>query len=207
MAWYQSDYHRNLIDMEYFDDDIRLMLRFQNGEEGCFEELVERHKQRVLNIAYRYVGNIHDAEDIAQLVFISIYKAKKRYAPRAQFITWLYTICKNTCLKTFRKKRLNTVSIDANVDLEQNTVSAQLPDSGASTPLEDAINNERDLVVKEAVDSLPDNQRIVVILYKYEQLSYEKIAEVTGFSAKAVKSLLHRARVNLKEKLSGYFNS
>jgi len=192
--------------MEYSDEDIRLMLRFQNGEESCFEELVERHKQRVFNIAYRYLGNIHVAEDVAQQVFINIYNAKKTYTPKAQFTTWLYTICKNTCLKTFRKKRLNTVSIDADVDLEQDAVSAQLPDSNASTPLENVINAERDLVVKEAIDSLPENQKMVVILYRYEQLSYERIAEITSFSVKAVKSLLHRARVNLKEKLAGYFN-
>lgn len=192
--------------MEYFDEDINLMLRFQNGEDGCFEQLVERHKQRVFNIVYRYLGNIHDAEDVAQQVFINIYNAKKAYTPRAQFTTWLYTVCKNTCLKTFRKKRLKTISIDADVDLEQDAVSVQLPDPNVSTPLENAINAERDLAVKAAIDSLPENQKIVVILCKYEQLSYEKIAEITGFSVKAVKSLLHRARVNLKEKLASYFN-
>lgn len=192
--------------MEYSDEDIRLMLRFQNGEEGCFEQLVELHKQRVFNIAYRYLGNIHDAEDAAQQVFINIYNAKKSYAPKAQFTTWLYTICKNTCLKTFRKKRLNIVSIDSDVNLEQDTVSIQLPDSNAATPLENVINAEQYSAVKQAIDSLPENQKIVVILCKYEQLSYEKIAEITGFSVKAVKSLLHRARVNLKEKLSIYLN-
>jgi len=182
------------------------MLRFQSGEESCFEELVERHKQRVFNIAYRYLGNIDDAEDAAQQVFINVYNAQKTYAPKAQFTTWLYTICKNTCLKTFRKKRLKTVSIDADLELEQDDLSFQLPDPNAPTPLENAINSERDLAVKAAIDSLPENQKMVVILCKYEQLSYEKIAEITGFSIKAVKSLLHRARVNLKEKLSGYFN-
>ncbi len=182
------------------------MLRFQSGEEGCFEELVERHKQRVFNIAYRYLGNIHDAEDAAQQVFINIYNARKMYKPTAQFTTWLYTICKNTCLKTFRKKRLNTASIDADMGLEQDSVSVQLSDPNAATPLDNVINDERDLVVKEAIDSLPENQKMVVILCKYEQLSYEEIAQIAGFSVKAVKSLLHRARVNLKEKLTGYFN-
>jgi RNA polymerase sigma-70 factor (ECF subfamily) len=193
--------------MEYSDDDIRLMLRFQSGEESCFEELVERHKQRVFNIAYRYLGNVHDAEDVAQQIFINIYNAKRSYSPRAQFTTWLYTVCKNACLKTFRKKRLNTASIDADVNLEENTVSLQIPDPNASTPLENMMNDERDQMVQEAIYSLPDNQKMVVILYRYEGLSYEEIAEITKFSVKAVKSLLHRARVNLKESLAGYFNS
>lgn len=192
--------------MEDTGDDIRLMLRFQNGEESCFEELVERHKQRVFNIAYRYLGNINDAEDAAQQIFINIYNAKRSYSPRAQFTTWLYTVCKNTCLKTFRKKRLNTISIDADVDLEENAVSVQIPDPNASTPLENMMNAERDQAVQEAIYSLPDNQKMAVILYKYEGLSYEEIAEITKFSVKAVKSLLHRARVSLKEKLAGYFN-
>jgi RNA polymerase sigma-70 factor, ECF subfamily len=192
--------------MEYSDEDIDLMLRFQNGEDRCFEELVERNKQRVFNIAYRYLGNVDDAEDAAQQVFINIYNARRTYTPKAQFPTWLYIICKNTCLKTFRKKRPKIISIDFAAELEQDGASGQLPDLNTSTPLENAISAERDSAVKEAIESLPENQKIVVILYKYEQLSYEKIAEISGFSIKAVKSLLHRARVNLKEKLAGYFN-
>ncbi|MCG2712543.1 MAG: sigma-70 family RNA polymerase sigma factor [Candidatus Omnitrophica bacterium] len=193
-------------DTAYFSEDRDLMVRFQNGEKRCFDEIVERHKQRVFNIAYRYLGNIHDAEDVTQQVFINIYNSRKAYSPKAQFTTWLYTVCKNTCLKTFRKKRLNTTSIDTDMNLEQNTVFMQVPDPNANTPLENVINSERDLVVKEAIDSLPENQKIVVILYKYEQLSYGDIGKITGFSVKAVKSLLHRARVSLKEKLSSYFN-
>ena len=192
--------------MDENSQDIQLMLRFQNGEENCFVEIVERHKQRVFNIAYRYTGNIHDAQDIAQQVFINIYNGKKSYAPQAQFTTWLYTICKNTCLKTFRKKKFNTVSIDADLNLKEDTVLPQIPDRNASGPLEHVINAEGESAVKEAIDSLPESQKMVVILSKYEQLSYEKIAEVTGFSIEAVKSLLHRARMNLKEKLMGYFN-
>ena len=192
--------------MEYSDEDIQLMLRFQKGEEACFEQLVERHQQRVFNIAYRYTGNIHDAQDVAQQVFVNIYNAKRIYVPKAQFTTWLYTICKNTCLKTFRKKRLNAVSIDSDVKLEEDTVSLQVPDPNATQPLENLINAEQDAAIKQAIDTLPENQKIVVILCKYEQLSYEKIAEITGLSVKAVKSLLHRARVSLKEKLAGYFN-
>lgn len=192
--------------MENSDEDIQLMLRFQNGDESCFEQLVERHKQRVFNIAYRYTGNIHDAEDVAQQVFVNIYNAKKAYSPKAQFTTWLYTICKNTCLKTFRKKRLNAVSIDSDVSLEEDTVTLQVSDPNASQPLENMINAEQDAAVKQAIDTLPESQRMVVILCKYEQLSYEKIAEITGLSVKAVKSMLHRARVSLKEKLAAYFN-
>ena len=191
--------------MEDNDKDIELMLRFQNGEERCFEELVERHKQRVFNVAYRYLGNVHDAEDAAQQVFINIYYSKNRYSPSAQFTTWLYTICKNTCLKTFRKKRLPAVFMDAELFLEEGSVPAQISDPNTDTPLEDVLIREQESLVKDAIDALPENQKMVLILYKYEQLSYDEIARITGLSAKAVKSLLHRARTNLKEQLSDYF--
>ena len=186
-------------------EDTDLMMRFQNGEASCFEELVERHKQRVFGIAYRYLGNAQDAEDVAQQVFINIYNAKASYKPTAQFTTWLYTVCKNTCLKTFRKKRFPTVSIDEDVETDEETVPVQLPDPQALTPLENALHREQEAVVKEAIEALPENQKMVVLLYKYEELSYEEIAKITGLSVKAVKSALHRARVSLKEKLAGYF--
>ena len=192
--------------MDSMIEDIDLMLRFQNGDESCFEALVERHKQRVFNITYRYLGNAHDAEDVAQQVFINIYNARASYKPTAQFTTWLYTVCKNTCLKTFRKKRFATLSIDEDVEMDGNAVPVQLSDPKAVTPLDNALGREQETVVREAIESLPGNQKVVVILYKYEELSYEKIAEVTGLSVKAVKSSLHRARVSLKEKLAGYFD-
>ena len=191
--------------MESADEDINLMLRFQNGDEGCFVELVERHQQRVFNIAYRYAGNTHDAEDIAQQVFVNIYNAKKTYNPQAQFTTWLYTVCKNACLKTFRRKKLNTFSADAPKDLEEDTVSLQIPDPQAHTPLQELLSVEQEAALKKAIEELPENQRMVLILCKHEGLSYERIAEITGFTAKAVKSLLHRAREGLKERLANLF--
>lgn len=193
--------------MDYADEDIDLMLRLQNGDEQCFETIVDRHKQRVFNIAYRYVGNVHDAQDIAQQVFINVYNARKSYVPTAHFATWLYTVCKNTCLKSFRRKRLKTVSIDADYDPDREGAFLQVSSSEGTTPLDDAIRSEHEQAVNDAIDALPDNQRMALILFKYEQLPYEKIAEITGFSQKAVKSLLHRARVTLKEKLAHYFRT
>jgi len=190
--------------MDRLDKDIELMFRFQNGEEHCFEELVERHKQRVFNIAYRYAANVHDAEEIAQQVFINIYNAKQKYKPTAQFTTWLYQICKNTCLKSFRKKKLKIISIHSNTDFERYVLSHQALNSKAINPRDITLNNELNMIIKEAVRSLPDKQRIVLVLRIDEDLSYENISEVTGFSIKAVKSLLHRARIGLKDKLKDY---
>ncbi len=190
--------------MDHIDEDSRLMLRFQAGEESCFEQLVERHKNRVFNLAFRFLGNYQEAEDIAQEVFIKVYRAKNSYRPDAKFTTWLYTICKNTCLKALRVKRPPSVSIDDTVELEEDTAAPQIPDPHAPSPSASLLHDEQAAVVKEAVDSLPAHQKMAVILCRYDQLSYEEVARVMGFSVKAVKSLLHRAKVHLKEKLKSY---
>lgn len=191
--------------MDYWDEDIQLMMRFQKGEESCFEQLVERHKNRVFNLVYRFLNSYQEAEDITQEIFIKIYHTKNTYRPRAKFTTWLYVICKNTCLKALRKKKPVTVSITDTLNLEENTVAVQIADSHTPTPVDAILRSEQASIVKEALDSLPVNQKMTVVLYRYDQLSYEEIAEVMGCSVYAVKSLLHRAKINLKEKLTGYF--
>jgi RNA polymerase sigma-70 factor (ECF subfamily) len=189
------------------NNDIDLMLRFQKGDDSCFEQLVERHKQRVFNIAYRYMGNTHDAEDIAQQVFMNIYRARNSYKPLCQFTTWLYAVCKNTCLKSFRKKRLKTVPLETETETNPDAVPEQRADPKALTPREHALNREQESAIREAIEALPGNQKILLLFYKYEHLSYEDIGKITGLSVQAVKSSLHRARLTLKEKLSKYFRN
>lgn len=184
-------------------DDIELMLRFRNGEEACFEELVERHKQRVFNIAYRYLGTIHDAEDVAQETFVKVYLAKDRYRPEAKFTTWLYTICKNTCFNVLRRMGA-FVSIDQPLELEGGLVEPRIPDTTEPSPADAAQRHEQAAIVRKAIDTLPANQKMVVILSRYDELSYEEIAEIMDCSVEAVKSLLHRARLSLKERLKDH---
>ena len=188
-----------------YEDDIDLMLRFRNGEESCFEELVERHKQRVFNLVYRFLGSYQEAEDIAQEVFIRVYKAKDSYTPQAKFTTWLYTICKNTCLNSIRDKNPSLVSLDSILEQEDDAVAPQIADTHTPSPVECVLKEEHAALVKAAIDSLPAQQKMAVLLYRYDQLSYEEISEVMDCSVKAVKSLLHRAKLQLKEKLRDFF--
>ncbi len=190
--------------MDYSDEDIRLMLSFQGGTQASFEALVERNKARVYNLAYRFLGNHQDAQDTAQEVFIKIYRAKDSYKPQAKFTTWLYTICKNTCLKALRKRRPVVVSMQDNLELGEDTVTPQIADSSEPSPSGSILAREQESVVKDAIDSLPENQKMALILNRYERLSYDEAAHVMGCSVKAVKSLLHRAKLNLKEKLAEY---
>ncbi|GAB4266449.1 MAG: sigma-70 family RNA polymerase sigma factor [Candidatus Rifleibacteriota bacterium] len=186
--------------------DHELMHQFQNGDEACFRELVERHKKRVFNLTYRFLNGSSDAEDIAQEVFVKVYFAKSSYKPTAKFTTWLYVITRNTCLQAI-KRRGNTISMNEKASNSNETeVQALLTDATAKNPFEKILSAEKRQKIAEAIAKLPETQRMVILLRRYDQLSYEEIAEVLGCSVQAVKSLLFRGRTSLKEHLREYFN-
>ncbi|MHC4661860.1 MAG: RNA polymerase sigma factor [Planctomycetota bacterium] len=189
--------------VEHSDKDTELMLRFQAGDEKSFKQLVERNKQRVLDLVFRFLGGTPDAEDIAQEVFISIYKAKKNYLPKAKFTTWLFAICRTTCYKNIRKYNVSTVSLSQNKDAEGGLAN-RIADGAATSPLDHALKDEEARTVKEAIDSLPTSQRMALLLRKYEQMSYREIAETMDTSTTAVRSILYRAKLGMKERLEKY---
>lgn len=179
------------------------MLAFKDGDDDRFVELVEALKQRVFAFAFRFLGNAADAEDAAQEVFIKVYNARDAYVPSARFTTWLFTITRNTCLNLLEKrKKTSSVSLDEMLPGPDGPPARQLADSKDVPPAELALDKELASAVKEAVDSLPENQRTAVLLCRYSGLSYDAAAEVMGCSVKAVKSVLHRAKTGLKEKLA-----
>ena len=190
------------------DPHAQLMLRFKGGDEAAFIELVNAYKQRVFAFAFRFLGNAEDAEDAAQEVFVKIYNAKDKYAPQAKFSTWVFTITRNTCLNLLdkRKKKGLFVSLEERTVPDEDGPGLQVADTKDLPPAELLINKELAAAVKAALNALPENQRTAVLLCRYDDLSYEAIAEVMDCSVKAVKSLLHRAKVNLKEKLAELFS-
>jgi len=176
------------------DPDVELMLRFQKGDGAAFEELVRRHTRGVLNLVYRTMGDATYAEDAAQDVFVKVYRARKRYQPTAKFTTWLYRIAVNHCLNEIRSRKSQPASA-APID--------DLLEEPAGTPVDARLRRQelrRD--VKEAIDALPENQRVAVILARYQEMSYEEIAEAMDLSLEAVKSVLFRAKENLKQRLA-----
>ena len=184
------------------NEDTVLMLQTKDGDQTAFKELVEKHKLSVLNLCLRFTGNKPDAEDLAQDVFMRIYQAAPRYEAKAAFTTWLYRIAVNLCLNYQRRKKLLTFfSIDSNHGSEEDH-QRKIPDIISSErPDTDFEKKERQQFVQKAIQSLPENQRTVVILYRYQNLSYQEIADTLETSVSAVESRLFRAKLNLKKKL------
>ena len=188
--------------------DAELMARVKGGDTGAFRLLVERHQRTVIQTIARAVGDSWEAEDLAQRVFVQVYRSAGRYRPKAQFTTWLFTIVHHTILNERRRRaRHPTESIDA---LQRGAEgdpdrARQFADERAADPAETAAQRELQGRLTQAIRELPDPQRTAVILCRFEGLAYEEIAEVLGCSVSALKSLLHRARVTLKEKLQGWY--
>lgn len=181
--------------------DFVLMERIGVGDHQAFQQLVERHQHAVIGTVAKMLGNASESEDIAQQVFLRIWRNAKRYRPDAKFTTYLYTITRNLVFNESRRKsRKKEVSSD---EREENShqLAAANPDRQPDAEL---LQAELQSAVDAAIAALPEAQRMAVVLRRYEQLSYEEIAGVLGLSVSAVKSLLFRARTSLREALSSY---
>ncbi len=181
--------------------DHALMKRIGAGDHDAFRELVERHQNVVIGTVAKMLGNSSDAEDIAQQVFLRIWRHAKRYRPDAKFTTYLFTITRNLVFnETRRRGRKKEVSADEREENSHHLIEAS-PDR---QPDAEVLQAELQRAVDAAIASLPETQRMAVVLRRYDQLPYEEIATVLGLSLPAVKSLLFRARAGLREALSGY---
>lgn len=183
------------------EDDHALMRRIATGDAHAFRDLVERHQKAVVGTAAKMLGGYDDAEDIGQQVFLRVWKNAKRYRPDARFTTYLFTITRNLVFnETRRRGRKKEVSAD---EIEEST--GHLAEERAELqPDAQLLQDELRQAVDRAIASLPEAQRMAVVLRRYEQLPYEEIAKVLDLSVSAVKSLLFRARTALRESLSDY---
>lgn len=194
------------------DPDVRLMLRVRDGDAEAFAELVERYQHRLVGILAHLVGRPDDAEDLAQEVFLRVFRARHEYHPQAKFSTWLFTIANNVALNSLRQRqRKPTVQLasgptsSGGFDLSpEHQIADQ---TGGAAPEQRLRHHELAVKVQEALAQLNDRQRMAVILNKFEDMSYEEIGRVMGLSVMAVKSLLSRARCQLRELLKDYVQS
>jgi RNA polymerase sigma-70 factor (ECF subfamily) len=189
------------------DPDVRLMLQVRDGDAAAFEELVRRYRDRLLTILEHLVGHREQAEDLAQDVFVRVFKARERYEPGAKFSTWLFTIANNVASNALRSRsRRREVGVPEGNGADSAPLALDQLAKAASgfMPTRALDKAEQAEVVRQAVATLSERQRLALLLAKFEGMSYHDIAQTMGLSVQAIKSLLSRARVNLKEILTPY---
>jgi RNA polymerase sigma-70 factor (ECF subfamily) len=188
------------------DPDIRIMLRVKDDDPTAFAELVELYNHRLITVLHHLVGKAEEAEDLAQEVFLRVYKVRKKYRPRAKFSTWLFTIANNLALNTLRsRQRKPVVALNVRDSGPLGPRPAeQLVKDRLNQPVQHMQQQELAGIVRKALDELNERQRVAVVLNKFEDMNYAEIAEIMGLTTKGVKSLLSRARDNLRIALKDY---
>jgi RNA polymerase sigma-70 factor, ECF subfamily len=183
------------------DPDVELMLRLKNGEDLILNELMTRWQQPLVAFIYRYIGHQADALDLAQETFVRVYQSRSRYTARAKFASWLFTIAANLCRNYVRRWERTGGTAMESLDADSTKTSEWILSSDDS-PDQAAIKSELISSIKEALKKLPHDLKTVILLYEYEDRSYEEISSVLGCSIKAVEMKLYRARKLLRELLS-----
>jgi RNA polymerase sigma-70 factor (ECF subfamily) len=190
------------------DPDAALMLRVKRGDRAAFTELVEKYKQPVMNFVFRTLRDEAESEDLAQNVFLQVYKSRARYQRTAKFSTWLFTIARNLCLNELRRRsRHPAESLEETNPENEDQPRQQFEDKSQIAPPEKLLHSELAKKIDEALVELPENHRSALLLCRQEDLSYEEIAEILDCSLSATKSLIHRGRETLKEKLKPYLKT
>ena len=190
------------------DPDAALMLRVKQGDRDAFEELVEKYKQPVINLVYRTLPDATEAEDLAQHVFLQVFKSAHRYEVSAKFTTWLFTIARNLCLNEIRRRvRHPADSLDETFADNDEQPMRQAEDVKTFSPPDSLLQSELEEKVEEALAELPEKQRTAILMCRGDEFSYEDIADVLECSVSATKSLIHRGRETLKQKLKPYLKT
>jgi RNA polymerase sigma-70 factor, ECF subfamily len=175
---------------------------------GAFEELVDKYRQPITNLVYRTLQDAAEAEDLAQNVFVQVFKSAHRYRVSAKFSTWLYTIARNLCLNEIRRRSRHPADhLELGQPEQEDQPARQYQDVKSFSAPDLLLRDELVGKVEEALAGLPENQRTALLLCREEELSYEEIAAVLGCSLSATKSLIHRGRESLKQKLKPYLRS
>lgn len=191
------------------DPDVRLMLEVRNDNAAAFEELVARYQGRLVTVLSHLVGGREQAEDLTQEVFLRVYRARKTYEPGAKFATWLFTIANRAASNSRRdKSRRHEVTLQTHDSGPMGTrpLDKMLQASSGQLPTRQLDKAEMRDIVRMSIESLGERQRMAVLLSKFEGMSYSEIAEVMEISPQALKSLLTRARENLRAVLQPYFD-
>ncbi len=182
--------------------EVEIIQKLQRGNEQAFKELVENYQKMVVNTCFGMVHNIEDSEDIAQEVFIEVFRSINKFRAESKLSTWLYRMAVNRSLNFIRDNKKNKwfQSFEDAVQ-SKNAELSRITTGDSENPEFELENSQRATLLHEAIDNLPQNQKVAFTLSKYEDLSYQKISAVMDVSVSSVESLLHRAKKNLQKKL------
>jgi RNA polymerase sigma-70 factor (ECF subfamily) len=182
------------------------MLRVRAGDEAAFRELFEKHSRAIVNFAYHFVGSLPRAEELAQDVFLQIYRAASRYEPQAKFTTWLYRIATNACLNEVRRpeRRFRTRPLERRTDDDRERAEIAFPDTEAVRGEDALAGRELEARIRAVLRELPENQRAALLMSRVEGMSYLEVAEALDVSESAVKSLVFRATATLRQHLAEF---
>ena len=193
------------MDQTVHDTNIRLMLAVQKDDASAFEELMFRFQGRIQSLFRHLLGNREIAEDLTQDVFLRVFRARKSYQPSAKFSTWLFAIANNVAINQMRSQRRKPETQFGGESEENHSATALEPAAGSETmPARQLDKNELREMVQLAIEALNERQRMAVLLNRFEGMTYAEIADVMKLSPQAVKSLLCRAHVQLRNLLQRY---
>jgi RNA polymerase sigma-70 factor (ECF subfamily) len=185
--------------------DAEVMLRVKAGDQSAFDYLVQKYRRPLVSFMYRMARNTAAAEDLAQEVFLRVYRSRQTYEASAKFTTWLYRIATNLAVNHARDTRHERPEVTVSLDEpdEETGTTLDVAD-GAVTAEESLVRRERTLAIRAKVEALPERQKLAVIMHKYQQMDYKQIADVLKLSESATKSLLFRAYQTLREQLKEF---
>ncbi len=186
------------------DEDIELLESFKKGSQQAFERLVSKYKVMVFNTIYSIGGNINEADDIAQDVFIKVYCSAASFKYKSLFSTWLYRITVNKCIDELRKKKNKSISLESELNHEESLKLKDVLQSYHDNVEEEIARKEMQDIIHKVLNSLPEKYRLILTLKEIEKLSYKEIAQIMNISINKVKIWLFRSRGELKEKLEPF---
>jgi RNA polymerase sigma-70 factor, ECF subfamily len=185
--------------------DADIMLRVKAGDQSAFEYLVQKYRRPMVSFMYRMARNSAAAEDLAQEVFLRVYRSRENYEASAKFTTWLYRIATNLAVNHARDTRHERPEVQVSLDEpdDDTGTTLELPDASLNAE-QQMVRRERMLAIRRKVEALPEQQRLAVIMHKYQQMDYKQIADVLKKSESATKSLLFRAYETLRDQLKEF---
>ncbi|MBI3597259.1 MAG: sigma-70 family RNA polymerase sigma factor [Nitrospirae bacterium] len=187
------------------DPDVESMLAFQKGDDQAFETLFRKYSRPLVNFSYRLIGNRGRAEEIAQEVFLEVHRAKSTYLPQAKFSTWIYRISTHRCWNELRRPERRLMAMQHRDPTgDEGDRAAVEPVAAGPDALQHLEAKQLQDAVADAVSSLPEQQRTALILCRYHAMGYREAAEAMETTESAVKSLMHRATVGLRDRLKSF---